>query len=127
MKVLVVSLESRAPLLDKRIVEFAFNKVPGKLKVNFFTTKYLLKKLAEKWLPKNLNINRKQGFGIPISDWFRKEYKKELNEILLDKNNIYFQRKYIKRLLDEHLSGVDHGMRLFAILVFILWHDTYCN
>jgi len=122
-----VALEARAPLLDKRIAEFSFKKVPGKFKLNGFTTKYLLKKLAQRWLPQELDINRKQGFGTPISSWFKKEYQNELRSILLDFQSIYFERGFISKLLHEHSQGKDHGMRLFAILIFILWHQKYCG
>jgi len=122
-----VALESRAPLLDKRIAEFAFSKIPGRLKVNRLTSKYLLKQLAKQWLPQDLNVNRKQGFGIPIASWFRKDFSRELKEKLLESKNIYFNKEYIEKLLFEHSNGANHGMRLFAILIFILWHELYCE
>lgn len=118
---MLVSLEVRAPLLDYRIVEFSFGKVPGYLKVKGKTTKYLLKRMAQKLLPKELEINRKWGFGIPISDWFRGPLSSAVEELLLDSKNEFFNRKEIEKLLDQHISGIDHSGRLFTLLVFNLW------
>jgi asparagine synthase (glutamine-hydrolysing) len=76
---MMVSLEVRAPLLDYRIAEFSFRNIPGSFKVKRTTTKYLLKKLAMKILPKELEINRKWGFAIPVSEWFRGPLFSELS------------------------------------------------
>lgn len=65
------SLEVCAPWLDYRIVEFAFKKVPTRVKVNSCETHILEKRLAKRLLPKELNLNRKQGFSVPIDDGLR--------------------------------------------------------
>jgi len=61
-------VEIRMPYLDNRIVDFASN-LPLKFKVNFFKTKYLLKKVAERYLPKDIVYRKKMGFGIPTEKW----------------------------------------------------------
>ena len=61
------SLELRAPFLDYRLVDFAFNKVPESLKASKTERKILLKKLARKMLPRGFDVERKQGFSIPLS------------------------------------------------------------
>ncbi|MBI4847203.1 MAG: asparagine synthase (glutamine-hydrolyzing) [Nitrospirae bacterium] len=122
---MMVSLEVRAPLLDYRIADFSFGKVCGSLKVKRLTTKYLLKKLAKKILPLELDINRKQGFAIPISKWFRGPLKSDINDIILSGNDHILDRKYIARIIDEHGEGYDHSSRLFALLVFCLWERAY--
>ena len=63
------SLECRAPYLDNEVVEFA-RKLPNKFKIFRNETKYILKKTAEKSLPTNI-IYKKQGFSIPIGQWFK--------------------------------------------------------
>ncbi|TRZ49491.1 asparagine synthase (glutamine-hydrolyzing) [bacterium] len=121
---MMVSLETRAPLLDYRIAEFAFRKVPGSLKVRRTTSKYLLKKLANKILPSELKVNRKQGFAIPISEWFRGPLFPQIKEMILDNKSDYFNQKYIQKLLDEHKAGIDHSGRLFMLLTFSLWENN---
>jgi asparagine synthase (glutamine-hydrolysing) len=122
---MLVSLEVRAPFLDYRIAEFSFGNIPGNLKVRGITTKYLLKKLVRKLLPKELDINRKWGFAVPVSEWFRGVLHDKVREILLDNKNHYFNRSYIEKLLNWHKAGVDHSGRLYALLVFSLWSAFY--
>lgn len=122
---MMVSLEVRSPLLDYRIADFSFGRICGGLKVKRLTTKYLLKKLAKKILPPELDIDRKQGFAIPISKWFRGPLKSDINDIILGGNDHLFDRKYVIRLIDEHVEGCDHSGRLFALLVFCLWKREY--
>lgn len=117
-----VSLEVRCPLLDFRIVEFAFKKLGGNFKIRGKTRKYLLKKLAKKILPPELDLNRKWGFVVPISNWFRNDLNHYINDTLLSWDNEFFNRSYIQKLLDEHKYGIDHGGRLFTVLVFYLWY-----
>ena len=122
---MLVSLEVRAPFLDYRIVDFSFKNIPGNLKVKGMTLKYLLKKLARKILPRELNLNRKWGFSIPISEWFRGPLSQELKRILLEDRNRFFEKSYVERLLAEHRSGIDHSGRLFTLLVFSLWGNIF--
>jgi asparagine synthase (glutamine-hydrolysing) len=122
---MLVSLEVRAPLLDYRIAEFSFGNIPGNLKVRGITTKYLLKKLARKILPGELDISKKRGFTVPVSEWFRGPLFKELKETLLDDKNCFFNNAYVEKLLNEHKIGIDHSSRLFALLTFSLWRHYY--
>lgn len=117
-----VSLEVRCPILDYRIIEFAFRKLHGGFKIRGRTRKYLLKKLAKKVLPPELNLNRKWGFIVPVSDWFREDLNSYINNTLMSWDNIFFEKKYIKRLLDEHKSGTDHGGRIFVLIMLYLWY-----
>ncbi len=116
-----VSLEVRAPLLDYRIAEFSFRNIPGNMKVRGNSKKYLLKKLAKKVLPDTLDINRKWGFKVPISEWFRGPLSNTIKEILLNDKNDIFRRDYIERLLEQHMHGIEHSNRLYSLLVFCLW------
>jgi asparagine synthase (glutamine-hydrolysing) len=120
---MLVSLEVRAPLLDYRIAEFSFKNIPGNLKIKRMITKYLIKKLSKRLLPSELNINRKWGFAIPVSEWFRGPLFGKIKEILLEGNSDIFQKEYIQKLLNEHLKGIDHGGRLFTLLVFNMWKN----
>jgi asparagine synthase (glutamine-hydrolysing) len=66
---MLCSLEVRAPFLDQRVVEFAYRSVPNRLRVSLNERKILLKRLAKQLLPEELDLDRKQGFTIPISEW----------------------------------------------------------
>lgn len=124
---MLVSLETRAPFLDYRIAEFSFRNIPGNLKVKRATTKYLLKRLARKILPNELDVKRKWGFAIPISDWFRGPLSCQIREILLGDKDDFCDQSQIEKLLGEHESGIDHSFRLFALLVFFYWKREYIN
>lgn len=122
---MLVSLETRAPFLDYRIADFSFKHIHGNLKVRRGVTKYLLKKLAKKVLPKELDINRKWGFAVPISKWFRGPLASHLKEILLRHGGDFLNQNYIEKLLDEHRDGINRGGQLFTILVFCLWQKRF--
>lgn len=120
-----VSLEVRCPILDYRIIEFSFRKVRDSFKIKGQKRKYLLKRLAEKILPKELKLDRKWGFAIPVSEWFRGPILPIVREILLDDKNEFYNIKFIEALINEHLAGVDHSGRLYTLLIFNLWKNEY--
>lgn len=124
------SLEVRSPFLDHRLMEFAAS-LPSNLKLKGLTTKYILKKVLGRILPKQILYRKKAGFGVPIGSWFRNELKNYPYEILLDERSIkrgYFEKKYIKKLLDEHISGsFDHGLRIWTLINLELWHQVFID
>ncbi|MBI4843145.1 MAG: asparagine synthase (glutamine-hydrolyzing) [Nitrospirae bacterium] len=120
---MLVSLEVRAPLLDYRIADFAFGRIKSGLKVKGFETKYLLRRLAKKILPPELDIKRKQGFALPASDWFRGPLTAGIKDILSGEKSGMLNKDYMMKLLREHEEGFDHSSRLFALLVFCLWAE----
>ena len=119
------SIELRAPFLDYRIIDFAFSQIPSELKATSRNKKILLKRLAIKLLPLNFQINRKQGFSIPINSWLKKGAFKDLIwETLLDSSSI-FNKKYVHKLLLDQEKGLQNGERLFGLLQFDLWKKEY--
>jgi len=96
------SLEVRAPFLDKNVVEF-LNSLPKNFKQKGFISKYILKKLMEDKLPRNIIYRQKKGFGIPLSDWIRTDLKDRIKEVLLS-NDELFNKTYINTIIEEHLS-----------------------
>lgn len=119
------SLEMRAPLLDHRIIEFAFSKVPSSLKANTSQRKILLKKLAEKILPREFDKNRKQGFSIPLSDWLREGKSRAFFNDVLSDSSCMFNRSVTERLLQSIDKGRTNSERLFALLMMELWRRQY--
>ncbi|MDR2431705.1 MAG: asparagine synthase (glutamine-hydrolyzing) [Candidatus Margulisbacteria bacterium] len=121
------SLEGRAPFLDVRLIEFAAS-LPAKYKIHNFQLKYLLKKIAAKYLPREIIYRKKQGFGVPLNSWFRnelKQYTEELFSNSLLAASGYFQKNSLLDLLSAHQRGVNHGRRLFTLAVLENWLRKY--
>ncbi len=117
---MAVGLEMRAPFLDKELVEFAFGRLPGNLKVLGTEGRLLQKKLGKKLLPPNLNINRKQGFSIPLNDWLQKGDNGWLDDTatLLGQ---WINEKELSRLRDNQKKGYANGSRLFSLIMMGLY------
>jgi asparagine synthase (glutamine-hydrolysing) len=119
------SLELRAPMLDYRVVEFAFGRVPSRLKATSKQRKILLKKLAAKLLPPAFDQTRKQGFSIPLAAWLKDgPWRKYFQEILLD-GQCLFDKKSVMRLMRGQDHGRNNQERLFGLVIFELWRREY--
>jgi len=118
------SLEVRAPLLDYRLVEFAFS-LPRRLRLHGWQTKYLLKRLMADRLPSGITSRSKQGFAVPIGAWMRNELKPLAQDLLSAdalKSQGIFEPAPVERLLTEHLNGrADHRKELWTLMCFQLW------
>lgn len=120
------SLEVRAPLLDQKVMEFAFQKVPSRLKVTSSARKILLRKLAQELLPTTFDVTRKQGFSIPISSWLESgPWLNFFKEVLLDIQQTTFNRRFIEKLFRGQAAGRSNGERLFGLVMFELWRREY--
>ena len=124
------SLELRTPYLDHRLVEFAAG-LPVALKVRGLRLKYLFKKAAAKWLPREIVYRRKQGFSVPIADWMRAGLRPLLEETLGEgklKRDGLFNAAFVRQMLDEHWSRrADHRKALWTLLCFQLWYDRWAR
>ena len=124
---MAASIEPRSPFLDHKVMEWSA-KVPDRLKVRGRSGKYLLKKAFASRLPENVIRHRKQGFGIPVSAWFRGPLYSWSTELLLSKQSAlceWLQQDTIKALLQEHQTGrVDHGKRIYALSMLALWAEN---
>ena len=119
------SLEVRAPLLDVRVIEFAFGKVPSHLKATERDTKILLKRLAARVLPPEFDKQRKQGFSIPMAEWLRAGPFRELFWDTLTGADCLFDARTVRGLLKGQDQGYSNGERLFALVQFELWRKIY--
>jgi len=119
------SLELRAPFLDRKLVEFAFGKVPDSLRASSMGRKILLRNLAKNLLPPALDINRKGGFILPLADWFKDEWGDFITEVLMEADSTIFDKKEIMKLLDLQSKGFANANRLFALTMFELWRKVY--
>jgi len=125
---MLASLETRAPLLDHRVVEFAF-ALPAKLKVHGLTTKYFFKWALEGILPHETLYRRKEGFSIPIKEWLRHELRELAGDHLASarlKRLGYCRPETVEQWWREHDTGqANHSHRLWPLIVFSLWHQRY--
>jgi asparagine synthase (glutamine-hydrolysing) len=124
------SLEARVPFLDHNVMEFAAT-IPTALKLKGFTTKYILKKAVSDLLPEKILTRGKEGFSIPIKNWLMHDLRPLLLEMLSEerlKKRGFFQPHYVQHLVREHLEGKDnHSHRLWALMVFEIWHQMYID
>ena len=119
------SLEVRAPLLDYRLIEFAFGKVPSRLKTTVQDRKILLKRLTARVLPPEFDRQRKQGFSIPLGEWLKGgPFRALFNKVLRDPQ-CSFDAATVDSLLRGQDKGRSNGERLFALVLFELWRREY--
>lgn len=119
------SLEVRAPLLDLRVIEFAFGRVPSYLKATISDRKILLKRLATRVLPPEFDKQRKQGFSIPLAEWLKVGPFRELFWNTLLSQDCIFDGITVRSLLQGQDRGRNNGERLFALVQFELWRKHY--
>ncbi len=122
---MLASLETRAPFLDPSMIEFAFGKVPDRLKVHGRDRKILLRTLARRLLPPDLDIRRKQGFAVPLDVWFAGEWGRMMREVLGAADPVIFRQAGIAELFARQERNGSQLHRLFALTVFELWRREY--
>jgi asparagine synthase (glutamine-hydrolysing) len=120
------SLEVRAPFLDRRVIEFAFARVPSPLKATSNSRKVLLKRLAARVLPPTFDFTRKQGFSIPLDEWLRAgKWPRFFSDVLFGERQTTFDHGFVRRLLGGLSRGHGNGERLFGLIMFELWREHY--
>lgn len=118
------SLELRAPFLDKAVIEFAFSELGSELKVDKQNLKILLKELLKKRLPVNIEINRKQGFSIPLNDWIADKWYYQFVKELNDLPEI-FNKEYILKMCYNVKKGYANSSKLYALIILGKWLKKY--
>ncbi|MCC6953579.1 MAG: asparagine synthetase B, partial [Deltaproteobacteria bacterium] len=119
-----VSLEAREPLLDYRLVELAW-RIPNHLKIRENKTKWILREILYKYVPKALIERPKMGFGVPIDSWLRGPLR-EWGEELLSERRLredgFFDPRPVRKKWDEHLRGASNWQyHLWDVLMFQSW------
>jgi asparagine synthase (glutamine-hydrolysing) len=124
------SLEARSPFLDHKVMEFSAS-LPASWKLHGLTTKYILRKAFDNFLPKSIIKRGKMGFGIPVGKWFLNDWKGLFRETVLSEKAIargYFRKERLEEIYQEHIGGKrDHGYRMWALLMLEMWHRVYID
>ena len=121
---MLCSLEVRAPFLDRRIVEFAFARVPNQLRVTLSDRKILLKRLARRLLPPELDIDRKQGFTIPVSKWLTDEVLSRWMNECSDQIRAVVAERVAPRLIRRRKTAAAEHM-LYGLIMLTTWMRHY--
>ena len=114
-------LEVRVPILDHEFVDWV-STIPSNFKLQGREGKSIFKQALSKKLPNDILYRSKRGFAVPLSSWFRNELKEKTKNSLLQGSLVdsgLFNNDYIKRLVNEHQSGIrEHSAALWSLLMF---------
>jgi asparagine synthase (glutamine-hydrolysing) len=127
---MAANLEVRVPFLNYELVELAARMPPG-LKLRGLKRKYILKRMAEKLLPKEVVWRKKAGFGAPIRSWLRGALRPMVDELLSEetvRRRGLFNPQEVRRIIAANLSGrEDYNLQVFQLLTLELWQRTFID
>lgn len=125
---MATSVEARVPFLDHKLVEFAMN-IPRHLKYKNGQAKYILKKSLEGLIPDNIIYRKKQGFGLPIKQWFIDRMSNFIEDSLFRsplRKRDFFNYDHIRTMIGAHSTGrVDYSFNLWCLLNLSLWYEHW--
>lgn len=123
---MAANVENRVPYLYPPVAQFGLG---ARSNYGEFGGKTPVKKIALKYLPKELVLRKKCGFGLPIAEWFRdagllKPYLSKLTKHSMIRRHFYVRK--LAKLIDEHIDGEkDHSNILFGLVALMIWHDIF--
>jgi asparagine synthase (glutamine-hydrolysing) len=127
---MAVSLETRVPLLDHKLIDFVTH-IPASMKMSGLQTKHLFKRAIKDLIPAEVIDRPKQGFGVPLQEWINRQLRERIRDTLTDtrtRQRGYVSPRYVDVLLDEHERGRrDHSMALWSLLMLELWHRGFVD
>jgi len=125
---MAVALEARVPLIDHRVVEFAW-RLPRRAKVRGDVTKWLLRQVLYRHVPQALVERPKMGFAVPLGDWLRGPLRGWAENLLAEsrlRQAGFFDVATVRRTWDEHVSGrANRQYPLWDVLMFEAWRDRW--
>lgn len=122
---MLCSLEVRAPFLDPRLMDFAFGRVPDRLRATATERKALLRRLAQRLLPPSLDLTRKRGFSLPLDKWFKGDWGRYIEDVVTSGDDPLFDRRTVRQLVVGQRRGFSNTHRLFALAMIELWRREY--
>lgn len=127
---MATSVEVRVPFIDKEVITLAM-QIEGALKFRKRQSKYILKKVAEKYLPREIIYRPKSSFGAPLRSWISNDLKNMVDELLsketVEKRSL-FNYDFIKKLIDDDRAGYeDNAYRIYQLLTVELWFRAYVD
>jgi asparagine synthase (glutamine-hydrolysing) len=126
---MLTSLESRVPLLDHVLMEFAAT-IPEGLKFQNGLGKHILKRTMAPHLPSEVLYRRKMGFGVPLAAWFRGELREFATDVLTDprtRQRGMVRPAAVDAVLAEHAAGRDRSSQIWSLICFELWSRTWLD
>ncbi len=123
---MAASLELRTPFLDKEVFRVA-RELPSDIRIANGTTKYILRKAAESFVPDNVLYRKKLGFPVPIRHWLKDEMNSWVKGIIADSQTDHLINKsYVLGLLEDHCAGkLDNSRKIWTVITFMVWHKLY--
>jgi asparagine synthase (glutamine-hydrolysing) len=127
---MAASIESRVPFLDHKLVEHTA-RLPERLKLRGWTTKYILRKAMEGVLPREILTRPKMGFPVPVGAWFRGRFRHVLDDYVTGERAAsrgLFDAAFVRELVARHQSGAEnHSERLWALVNFEMWMRQFVD
>jgi asparagine synthase (glutamine-hydrolysing) len=122
------SVEARAPYLDRDVTRFALS-LPAELRVRGLTTKWVLKKAAEKWVPREVIYRRKRGLSVPTATWINRGLRAEVDRLLepsrLRKRGIVNEPQVTSLLAEHRAEHANHAKSLWAVVMLEYWLENW--
>jgi asparagine synthase (glutamine-hydrolysing) len=127
---MAASLESRLPLLDYRLIEYAAS-IPSSVKVKPLQAKYLFKRAYADFLPEAVLTRKKMGFNVPNGVWFRQDLRQLVSRLLLSeraRSRGFLNNEFVASILRDHLEGTyQYTMQLFILASLELWFRVFID
>lgn len=124
---MAVSLETRAPFLDRDVIEFAWS-LPMDMKIRNNQGKWLLRRLVDRYVPRELMDRPKMGFSIPLDAWLRGPLRDWAEDLLAEdrlERQGYLNTQMVRMQWRTHLAGrASYGNRLWSVLMFQAWLEV---
>jgi asparagine synthase (glutamine-hydrolysing) len=125
---MAASIEGREPLLDHRVVEFAF-RIPTRLKIGNLGAKHLLKSIVYRYVPRELLDRKKQGFAVPLDSWLRRELRDLAGDYLSEariRAAGILDWKTVSQATKDFYAGTDRlKAPLWYVIAFEMWHEAW--
>jgi len=127
---MAAGVESRPPLVDHQVVEFAF-RIPAKYKIHGWQAKYILKKAMAPLLPQEVIYRPKAAFGVPLRAWVKHGLNRLIDDLLSEeriRRRGYLNPAYVRQIIMEDRAGrQDNAHRIWALLTLEMWFEIFVD